>query len=244
MLTRHMLKIEELKKSYNGVPILGNVSFSLPAGEVVALLGPNGAGKSTLLKIIAGLESADSGFLRQRESAKKLDIGFIFQNHHESLLPWKTVSENIEFVLEVRKVEPALRRETVGYLLQELGLAEHAKKYPYQLSGGLSQLTVLARALAVKPEILLLDEPFSSLEYHTANKLRKIFQDILKKNKITALLVTHSVEEALVMADRIVVLSQAPARVVKTIDNKNRGSMMQELSLRAEVVKALETVNV
>lgn len=254
-----MLKIINLTKNYGATAILDGVSFALPKGEIVALLGPNGSGKTTLLKILAGLERADGGVI-ERVAGKthlELNISLIFQNHKESLLPWKTVRQNIEFVLmaspsrirdevgilTVKRQNEQANLQVVESLLDELCLREHANKYPYHLSGGLSQLTALARALATRPDILLLDEPFAALDYHTSIKLQEHFLQVLKKYGITAVLVTHSVDEALKMASRIVVLSRAPARVARVIENKpvnaeGKGLVMDNL-LRRQVVEAL-----
>jgi len=241
-----MLKIIGLKKSYAQTAILDGVSFDLPKGEIVALLGPNGSGKSTILKILAGLENADGGAIEpvERKRLVELNVSLIFQNHRESLLPWKTVRQNIEFVLELPRRNEVLKAAIVEKLLDELCLRAHQAKYPYHLSGGLSQLTALARALATQPDILLLDEPFAALDYHTSIKLQKHFLEVLKKYGITAVLVTHSVDEALKMASRIVILSRAPARVARVIENKdiipaNGEFAMENVERRMAVVKAL-----
>jgi len=250
-----MLKIVGLRKSYAQTAVLDGVSFELPNGEIVALLGPNGSGKSTILKILAGLESADGGIIElggrfascspeRNEGGKRPYVcSLIFQNHRESLLPWKTVRQNIEFVLELKRRDEALKAAIVEKLLDELCLREHQAKYPYHLSGGLSQLTALARALATQPDILLLDEPFAALDYHTSIKLQKHFLEVLKKYGITAVLVTHSVDEALKMASRIVILSRAPARVAQVIENKatgaSDGALAMENLMRRQVVEAL-----
>src|SRR3989339_426484 len=244
-----MLKIVGLRKSYAQTAVLDGVSFNLPRGEIIALLGPNGSGKSTILKILAGLENADGGAIESAEGKRlvELNVSLIFQNHRESLLPWKTVRQNIEFVLELKRRDEALKAAIVEKLLDELCLREHQAKYPYHLSGGLSQLTALARALATQPDILLLDEPFAALDYHTSIKLQKHFLEVLKKYGITAVLVTHSVDEALKMASRIVILSRAPARVAQVIENKetilsNGEFTMENMVRRVSVIKALGEV--
>lgn len=180
-------------------------SLTVPAGEFVAIVGPSGCGKSTLLKIIAGLIKPVHG---QVETGGQ-NLAMVFQNF--AIFPWLTVTENIEFGLKMNR-EPAKKyRQIVREKIEEVGLKGFEHEYPQKLSGGMRQRVGLARALAVNPQLLLMDEPFSSLDAFTAEKLRQELMTIWLKYKMTIVLVTHLIEEAVELADRIVVLSQRPA---------------------------------
>lgn len=204
------LEVRGLTKLYGGRPVVHDVSFEVGAGELVALLGPSGSGKSTILRIVAGLTLADAGaVLVDGEDVTELppqsrDLGFVFQNY--ALFEHLTVAENVEFALRVRGVDRRQRQARRDELLELVGLGGSARKYPAQLSGGQRQRTALARALAHRPRMLLLDEPFGALDARIRQELRQGLRELLKKLGTTAVFVTHDQEEAFAVADRIMVL--------------------------------------
>lgn len=204
------LNTQHLTKRYAGRAVVQDVTFDVADGELVALLGPSGSGKSTILRIIAGLASADSGRV-QVDGADVTclppgarDLGFVFQNY--ALFEHLSVADNVEFALRVRKLGRYERQQRRDELLELVGLAGSALKYPSQLSGGQRQRTALARALAHKPRLLLLDEPFGALDARIRQELRQGLRDLLRKLGTTAVFVTHDQEEAFAVADRIMVL--------------------------------------
>jgi NitT/TauT family transport system ATP-binding protein len=194
------------------------VSFSVGNDEFVCLVGPSGCGKSTLLRIIAGLEKADSGgtlFHGQPITKPTPKIAMVFQLF--GLLPWKTALENVELPLEVLGVEKEKRRHVAEEYLNMVGLEGFKNTYPHDLSGGMKQRVGIARALALKPEVLLMDEPFSSLDELTAKNLRNLVLDIWRDPTLptnTFIMVSHNVEEAVYMADRVIVMTPRPGKVI------------------------------
>lgn len=220
-----ILKVENLYCKYqaaNGeVEALNNVCFSIKEGEIVGIIGPSGCGKSTLFSIIAGLEAATSGrvLISGREcNGINGSVGYMMQT--DNLLEWRTIFKNALLGLEIRG---ECTRENVRYaegLLKRYGLFEFRDKYPIQLSGGMRQRAALIRTLAVKPKILLLDEAFSALDYQTRLKVTEDVWGILKEEKMTTLMVTHDIPEAISMCDRVIVMTSRPAKVknIHTVD--------------------------
>jgi sulfate transport system ATP-binding protein len=210
------ISIENIRKSYGAFNALDGVSLTVESGELVALLGPSGSGKTTLLRIVAGLESPDSGLIRLRDeestrlNAAQRGIGFVFQ--HYALFRHMTIFENIAFGLRVLRgrLRPTRReiRERVAELLSLVQLDSYARMYPDQLSGGQRQRVALARALAVRPSVLLLDEPFSALDAKVRKDLRNWLRRIHDELHVTTMLVTHDQEEALEVADRVAILNR------------------------------------
>lgn len=213
---RDVTKIFPLEKSK--IPVLEDVSFSVDRDEFVCLVGPSGCGKSTLLRIIAGLEKADSGeilFHGQPQTSPNPKITMIFQLF--GLLPWKTALENVEIPLEVLGMKKETRVEIARSYLRMVGLEGFENTYPHDLSGGMKQRVGTARALALQPEVLLMDEPFSSLDELTAKTLRELVLEIWRDPSLptdTFVMVSHNVEEAVYMADRVLIMSTRPGRVV------------------------------
>jgi NitT/TauT family transport system ATP-binding protein len=194
---------------------LDDVDLSIRRGEIVALIGPNGSGKSTLLRVIAGLLPADRGEARfdgRPIQGPDPRIGLVFQDPR--LLPWRTVAANVAYPLELAGVAPAERARQSASLVHLVGLDDEAARRPSQLSGGMRQRAALARALALEPELLLLDEPFSALDELTRERLNLELLAIAARTGTTCVVVTHSVQEAIFLADRVVVLSDRPGRVV------------------------------
>lgn len=206
------IQVRHLAKQFGAQPILADVSFEIAAGEVLVVLGPSGSGKTTLLRIIAGLEEHDAGAVYLNgQNARALppqqrSLGVVFQEH--ALFQRKTVEQNIAFGLETRKRPAQEVRQTVAELLRLVNLTAHRRKFPAQLSGGQRQRVALARALACQPAAMLFDEPFSALDAVTRLELRREVRRLLHEMHIPALFITHDQEEALELADRIIVLSQ------------------------------------
>lgn len=212
------LQIKNLNKSFAGVNVLRDISLACQRGELICLLGPSGCGKTTLLRIIAGLEKQDQGQLIQNGvdisnlPVEKRDFGIVFQNY--ALFPNLTVSQNIGFGLRKQSKEKMAARVTE--LLKTIGLADHADKYPSQLSGGQQQRVALARALAISPGLLLLDEPLSALDTKVRDHLRQEIKSLQRTLGITTIMVTHDQDEAMSMADRIVILNDGVIEQVGT----------------------------
>jgi NitT/TauT family transport system ATP-binding protein len=213
-----ILSVEGLTKSYGATPILAGVAYGQAEGEFLAVVGPSGSGKTTLLRCIAGLVKSDAGRVLHRGAEHANPprwLSIVFQDYNRSLFPWLSVRRNAGFGL--RKLETAERDRRVEQALGAVGLAHAADLYPWQLSGGMQQRTALARSLAASPELLLLDEPFASVDAQTRMDLQDLVMRLCQELKLATLLVTHDIDEAVLMADRIVVLSTRPARVVKEI---------------------------
>jgi putative spermidine/putrescine transport system ATP-binding protein len=204
--------LEDLRRQYAGVTALDGLSLTLAPGELVALLGPSGCGKTTAMRLVAGLEEADGGrvLFGGRDvtdlPANKRDVGMVFQAY--SLFPHMTAHQNVAFGLRLHKVGPDERRKRASEMLELVGLGPHANKYAHQLSGGQQQRVALARALAIKPTVLLLDEPLSALDAKVRSRLRDEIRRVQLEVGITTLFVTHDQEEALAIADRVGVMNK------------------------------------
>ncbi len=201
------------------VEALRNVSLTVDKGELCALVGPSGCGKSTLLGVIAGLETADSGTVTVAGKAVTAPGGATgLMPQQDQLFPWKTIFDNMLVGLQVQKRDTAENRAKVRTLLSRYALAEFAMRRPPELSGGMRQRCSLIRTMATEPEVLLLDEPFSALDYQTRLAVSADIHGILRREGMTALLVTHDIAEAVSMADRIFVLSRRPATIKAVYD--------------------------
>jgi NitT/TauT family transport system ATP-binding protein len=194
------------------------VALTISRGEFVTLLGPSGCGKSTLLKLVAGLSPASEGAVRVNgmtpESAREM-MSFIFQD--ATLLPWRTVEQNVGLGLELEYAARRLRKERVARMLELVGLSHEAYRYPRQLSGGMKMRVSIARALASRPRILLMDEPFAALDEMTRDRLNEELLRLYAEQKWTVLFVTHSIAEAVFLSSRVVILSPHPGRVAHEI---------------------------
>ncbi|MEA2677512.1 MAG: NitT/TauT family transport system ATP-binding protein [Chloroflexota bacterium] len=217
------IKLGHVSRSFviDGRPmtVLDDVSFDVPAHGITAVVGPNGSGKSTLLRLVAGLLKPDSGAV-EINGAPVTDadqrVGLVFQEPR--LLPWRTALDNVAFPLELAGVGRAERHERAQALLELVGLAPFARAYPHQLSGGMRQRAAIGRALVREPQILLLDEPFSALDALTRERFNAELLDIWQRTGTTILVVTHSIPEAVFLADEVVVLTDRPGRVAARID--------------------------
>jgi NitT/TauT family transport system ATP-binding protein len=193
-----------LQRRFNGRVVLPCVDLAVDPGEFVALIGPSGCGKSTLLRLIAGLDHPDFGSIAM--GADPWPVGYVFQD--ACLMPWRTVLANVELPLELTGRSRAERRAAAERHLRTVGLAEAAERYPNELSGGMRMRVSLARALITEPRLLLLDEPFAALDALTRQHLDEYLQDLFLQHRMTVVFVTHSIPEAVFLADRVVVMSR------------------------------------
>ena len=213
-----ILEVKNISKKYQNkegeVQALKNVNFRVKKGEFVSIIGPSGCGKSTLLSIIAGLEDKSGGEIyieNEKIEGISSKIGYMLQK--DCLLEWRNILNNTLFGLEIKEIKNAENVAYVEELLKKYSLYEFKNKYPSELSGGMRQRVALIRTLAVKPKILLLDEAFSALDYQTRIMVTNDIYSILRKEKITAIIVTHDISEAISMSDRVLVLSKRPGTI-------------------------------
>jgi len=222
-----MIEIQGISKSFqktvknNSTELraLANVSLSIRENEFVSIIGPSGCGKTTLLKIIDGLIPCDSGGISingKHVSAPGPDRAVVFQTF--ALLPWRTVLANVEFSLELRRLPKEERERTAREYLKRVGLADFENHYPHELSGGMQQRAGLARALAVNPMILLMDEPFGSVDAQTRQLLQEELLELWQRERKTVIFVTHSMDEAVYLSDRVVVMTPRPGKVAEVLD--------------------------
>jgi NitT/TauT family transport system ATP-binding protein len=222
-MTAAALTFQNVSRTFPGVAgkvvtAIENVSFEVRQKEFVAIVGPSGCGKSTILNLTAGLDAPSEGVVSVAGApvmGPNPRVGFMLQK--DLLLPWRSIVRNVEFGLEARGVSKADRRLRAMAELERCKLADFAGHYPYQLSGGMRQRAALARTLAISPEVVLLDEPFSALDAQTKLLLQRSFGRTIAETGTTTLLITHDLTEAVAMADRIIVLSERPGTVVEEI---------------------------
>jgi len=215
-----MLKVTGLQKIYNGgataVEAVRDLTFELGEGELVCLVGPSGCGKTTLLKCIAGLMPPTSGTVELDDrpvTAPPPDMAVVFQEYGRSLFPWMNVRSNVELPLKEKKLSRERRAELVGESLEAVGLTGFADAYPWQLSGGMQQRVAIARAIAYEPKVLLMDEPFAAVDAQTRADLEDLIREIWKRLGVTVLFVTHDIDEAVYLGERVLVLSSSPTVV-------------------------------
>ena len=211
------VELKDINKTFGDYKASDHVSFGIEKGKLIGLLGPSGSGKTTILRMIAGLEQPDSGEIIidgkvvNNIPASERGIGFVFQSY--ALFRYMTVYDNIAFGLKVQKADKKYIKSRVMELIELIGLRGLEKRYPSQLSGGQRQRVAFARALAPNPQLLLLDEPFSALDYQTRLTVCDDVRQIIRQEKKTAILVTHDLSEAISMADRVLVLSRRPTTI-------------------------------
>ncbi len=211
---RAHVTIRGLSKRFGKAVIYDKFNLDIPRGKLTSVFGPNGCGKSTLINMIAGLIPVDAGeILFDGQLLRDIKFGYVFQNYREALFPWLRSIENIEYPLKLMKLGKAERRARTEKLVEHLGVKIDLNRYPYELSGGQQQLVSIMRALVVDPEILFLDEPFSALDYEMTLFMREQLQRIFVETGTTTVLVSHDLEEAVYLADRILLLSRGPAQI-------------------------------
>jgi NitT/TauT family transport system ATP-binding protein len=216
-----MLSVEELEYAYSlETPVIANVTFEVVAGEIVSIVGPSGCGKTTLLKILAGLLRPLKGnvqFQGQVVHGVPGGLAVVFQEYSRSLLPWTTVTGNVELPLRYKKIDKESRAGLVSDSLNAVGLTGLGQYYPWQLSGGMQQRVAIARALAYQPKLLLMDEPFASVDAQMRADLEDLVATVRERFGITIVFITHDIDEAVYLSDRVVVLSKSPTTVVDVI---------------------------
>ena len=223
-ITQDYLVVEGLEKRFAayGRAAIDDVSFSVDRGDLLSIIGPSGCGKSTLLHILAGLSAPSAGrVLLKGEpvTGPRLDMVYVFQQYNKSIFPWKTVLENV--LLGVKYRSPAPRAELVKLCQDQLdvvGLGAYAQYYPYQLSGGMQQRVAIARALVCRPDLLLMDEPFSALDAMTRAELQDLLLQLWREFHLTILFVTHDLDEALYLAQRVILLTCSPGTIADVLE--------------------------
>jgi len=213
-----VISVQNLKKSFNNTKVLEDFSIEVEQGKITAIFGPNGSGKSTLLNILSGIIKKDGGNF-SIDNFNHFEFSYIFQNYRESLLPWRTNFENVALPLEIQNKSKQEIKQAVEELQKLFDFTFNWEGYPYELSGGQQQILAFMRALVTKPKVLFIDEPFSALDYENNLRLREHLQKYYLKYTPTILLITHNIEEAVHLAEKIVVFSKRPTRVIETIEN-------------------------
>ena len=208
------LTVRGLCKAFTGQAVYAGFDLDLRRGDVLSVFGPNGCGKSTLINMLAGLLPADAGeMLFDGRTVREIRVGYVFQNYREALFPWKRSAENLRYPLRRMGLPKVEIERRVERLCAQFRVRFDLARYPYELSGGQQQLVSIMRALAVEPEVLFLDEPFSALDYETTLDLRDLLQRVLKETGVTTMLVSHDLEESIVLADRLLMLTRRPTTV-------------------------------
>ena len=248
----HKLKLHNVTKTFKSekgeIKALENVNLEVKANEFLCIVGPSGCGKTSLLRMIAGLDYPSSGDIildGEEVSGPSPDRGMVFQEY--SLFPWKTVLKNVEFGLEIRGAEDGDSRRIAEHYIELVGLKGFENSYPYELSGGMKQRVAIARALATEPAILLMDEPFGSVDAQTRNILQRELLEIWQRTKKTVLFVTHSVDESVFLADRVAVMSARPGRIIACMEieipRPRKRTSMEANEVRERLLKLLGSNN-
>jgi len=215
-----VLEAQGVSVAFGAQPILRDVSFSVREHEFVCLVGPSGCGKTTLLRALAGLTPISAGtatFKGRPVTGPQTDLAVVFQDYGRALLPWRTVAGNVALALEARGIPSSEFEGRISPLLSKLHLANHANKFPSQLSGGMQQRLQIARCLAQEPQVLLMDEPFGSLDAITRQELQDEVARLAKDEKRTVVFVTHDLEEAIYLGDRVIALAANPGRIAEVV---------------------------
>ncbi|RUT28888.1 ABC transporter ATP-binding protein [Arsenicitalea aurantiaca] len=216
-----MLRVEGLKKNYGSVTALADITAEFPTGTFTSVVGPSGCGKTTLLKCLSGLMPASAGSVmlgNTRVTRPPEQMALVFQDYSRSLYPWMTVRQNVAFPLRNKRLDPKEIDRRVDQSLTSVGLGHAMDRHPWQLSGGMQQRTAIARAIAYQPEILLMDEPFASVDAQTRADLEDLMLKLKSELGMTIIFVTHDIDESVYLGDRIVVLGSVPTRVKETLD--------------------------
>jgi NitT/TauT family transport system ATP-binding protein len=216
---RPAISIRGLCKRFGEAPLYQDFDLDIPSGRFISIFGPNGCGKSTLINLIAGLIPIDGGeILFDGRPVRDVTIGYVFQNYRDALFPWLSARQNIEYPLKVRGLPPAQRKTRVDELIAQFEVGFDLGRKPYELSGGQQQLVSILRALAPRPEVMFLDEPFSALDYEMTLFIRERLQSVFQQTGVTMLLVSHDLEEAVYLADHLLLLTKRPTRVADIVD--------------------------
>ena len=246
-----MLTVERLHHAYApGQVAITELTFEVHAGEIVTIVGPSGCGKTTLLKALAGLLRPAGGTIRlQNQIVDDVPKGLavVFQEYSRSLLPWATVGANVELPLRYQSLQPDVSRQRVKDSLSAVGLSHVVDRFPWQLSGGMQQRVAIARALAYQPTLLLMDEPFASVDAQTRADLEDLVAEVRDRFAITIVLVTHDIDEAVYLSDRVIALSASPSRILAEIpvplprprDQIGTRASKEFVAIRSEVARLI-----
>ncbi len=216
---RNHVCIDNLSKSFNGDTLYQNFSLNIPKGHIISIFGPNGCGKSTLINMISGLMDFDAGqVLFDGKTLAQTKIGYVFQNYRDALFPWMNAWDNIAYPLKRMGMGQQKVKERVNSLIELFDIKFNLKLYPYELSGGQQQTISIMRALAPEPEVLFLDEPFSALDFEMTLFIRDKLQEANLKTEVTMLIVSHDLEDAVFLADQILLLTRRPTRIAALLD--------------------------
>ena len=232
------LLVQNLSKQFGDKAVLEDINFSMQSGEFVTFVGSSGCGKSTLLRLIAGLDHPSGGRIHVDGSPVEgpgPDRGMVFQKY--SLYPWLTAADNVAFGMRLQGMTSADVRNRTAYFLEVVGLQDAATKLPRELSGGMQQRVAIARALATNPSVLLLDEPFGALDLQIRETMQEFLLQLWQRTGLTVLLITHDVEEALVLAQRVHVLAPTPGRIIRSLEVTLNKSDLDQLRLSAEFLQ-------
>ena len=216
-----LVSLKKVGLSFGAIEILRGIDLDIRQGEFVCVVGPSGSGKTTLLRMLAGLLSATAGTVSYRgqpHSAPAPEIAIVFQDYANALLPWRTAAGNVSLVLEANGMPRGKREERIAELLGKVGLSRHAERFPSEMSGGMQQRLQIARCLAQEPAVLLMDEPFGALDAMTRQRLQDEILSIVSEAGVTAFFVTHDLEEAIYLGDRIIALEPHPGRIAEVFD--------------------------
>ncbi len=247
-----LLSVKNLGRSFGYHTVLGNINVEVQAGEFMCIVGPSGAGKTTLLQCLSGLLEPTSGTVSlngKTVTEPPAEMAIVFQDYSRSLMPWLSILDNVSLPLRSKGLAKAEIKAKATAALEEVGLAGHLHKFPWQLSGGMQQRVAIARALAYEPAIVLMDEPFASVDAQTRADLEDLTLKVKKHLGITVLLVTHDIDEAVYLADRVLVLGGKPTEVVDLIET-NLGDDRDQVGtkllprfaeLRAKVYQEIRT---
>jgi NitT/TauT family transport system ATP-binding protein len=219
---RPHITVRGLKKRFGENPVYDGFDLDIPRGKFISVFGPNGCGKSTLINLMAGLLPVDGGeILFDGERVGDIRVGYVFQNYREALFPWMRARDNIAYPLKFMKLSRREQQRKVDALVERLGIRIDLNRYPYEMSGGQQQLVSILRALVIDPEVLFLDEPFSALDYEMTLFMREQLQRMFKEIGATTLIVSHDLEEAVYLADMVLLLTRAPTRIadIVTVDS-------------------------
>lgn len=216
---RPAITIRGLKKNFGGAVLYDGLDLDIPSGRFISIFGPNGCGKSTLINLISGLIPIDGGeILFDGRNVQDVTIGYVFQNYRDALFPWMSARDNIEYPLKVRGWSPEKRTARVDELMSQFEVSFDLNRRSFEMSGGQQQLVSILRALAPKPEVMFLDEPFSALDYEMTLFIRERLQTVFMQTGLTTLLVSHDLEEAVYLADHVLLLTKRPTQVADIVD--------------------------
>jgi NitT/TauT family transport system ATP-binding protein len=237
--------IRRLRKSFQGNLVYQDFNLDIPRGHLVSVFGPNGCGKSTLIHMMSGILKYDSGeILFDGKPVKQTRIGYVFQNYREALFPWQRAVDNISYPLRLMSLPKPERQRRIDKLVSNFDLKFDLHRYPYELSGGQQQTVSIMRALAVEPEVLFLDEPFSALDYEMTLLMRDQLQRVLGETKTTTIFVSHDLEEAVYLADNLLLLTRRPSLIADyaavTLPKPRTLAMIVEPEFTAIKAHALE----